>query len=57
MTDFKTKVTEALYPQGIKHPNQAEPDALINAIRQLRRDHDEWKNKYLLKISEPVKHD
>ena len=57
MSDFKTRVTETLYPKGVEHPNQAEPDALINAIRQLQRDHDAWKNKYLMKISEPVRHD
>lgn len=55
MKDFQFRVQCTLYPNGVKHPNQAEPDALINEIRTIMRERDEWKNKYLMKLSEPVK--
>jgi len=44
-----------LYPDGVKHPNQAEPDAIINAIRTLIRERDDYRTKYFHKITEPVK--
>lgn len=55
MIDFQTRLQNVLFPEGIKHPNQAEPDALLNEVRRIMRDHDSWKQKYLMKITEPVK--
>ena len=55
MTDFQSRVQHELHPNGVKHPNQAEPDALINEIRTIMRERDEYRTKYFHKICEPVK--
>jgi len=52
---IEARIAAIFYPNGPEHPNQILPDALINEIRRIMRERDDYRNKYLMKISEPVK--
>jgi hypothetical protein len=55
MIDFQSKIQCILYPEGVQHENQTTEDALINKIRELIRERDDYRTKYFHKITEPVK--